>query len=136
MLAQSLKFIISGKIWIFRKRKPTQGGLGVSMKLECLVLIENRLHQNSTQIYLEHIKEDVPEFFVPIGDHTKPIGYLRFKNIAKKGCFELSSLENLDCPNPHPQFSLTGVLYSRLAALEAHHVISVYQQGIDRIDPP
>ena len=106
------------------------------MKLETLVLIENRLHPNSTQVYLEHIKEDVPEFFVPVGDYTQPIGYLRFKNIAKKGCFELSSLESLDYPNPHPQFSLTGVLYSRRAALEAHRVISAYQQEIDRIDPP
>ncbi|WP_180182834.1 hypothetical protein [Acinetobacter sp. YH01020] len=105
------------------------------MKLETLVLIENRLHSNSTQIYLEHIKEDVPEFFVPVGDYTKPMGYLKFKNIAKKGCFELSSLENLDHPNPHPQFSLTGVLYSRQAALEAHHAISSYQQEINQIDP-
>lgn len=109
---------------------------GIFMKLETLVLIEDRLHPNSTQVYLEHIKEDVPEFFVPVGDYTQPIGYLRFKNIAKKGCFELNSLESLDHPNPHPQFSLTGVLYSRRAALQAHLVISAYQQEIDRIDPP
>ena len=100
------------------------------MKLETLVLIENRLHLNSTQVYLEHIKEDVPEFFVPVGNFTQPIGYLKFKNIAKKGCFELSSLESLDHPNPYPQFSLSGVLYSRQAALEAHHAISAYQQAI------
>lgn len=109
---------------------------GIFMQLETLVLIENRLHQNSTQIYLEHIKVDVLEFFVPVGDFQKPIGYLKFKNAAKKHCFELSSLESLDYPNPYPQFSLTGVLYSRQAALEAHSVISAYQQEIDQIDPP
>lgn len=125
-------------ILLFSTRSNSRSGMrqGIFMKLETLVLIEDRLHPGSTQIYLEHIKEDVPEFFVPVGDYNKPIGYLKFKNIAKKGCFELSSLESLDYPNPHPQFSLTGVLYSRQAALEANHVISAYQQAINRIDPP
>lgn len=100
------------------------------MKLETLVFMQSRLHPNSTQVYLEHIKEEVLEFFVPVGDYTQPIGYLKFKNISKKGCFELSSLESLDHPNPYPQFSLSGVLYSRWAALEAHHAISAYQQAI------
>ncbi len=108
----------------------------VSMKIQTMVLMTDRLHPLSTQIYLEHIEEDVAEFFVPIGDYTKPIGYLKFKQIAKKGCFELSSLESLDYPNPHPQFSLSGVLYSRQAALEANRAISAYQQAINQIDPP
>lgn len=105
------------------------------MKIQTMVLLDNRLHENSTQIYLEHIDTDVVEFYVPVGDFNKPIGYLKFKNISKKYCFELSSLENLDHPNPHPQFSLSGVLYSRQAALEANHAISAYQQAIDQIDP-
>lgn len=102
----------------------------VFMKLESIVLIENRLQQNSTQMYFENIDLDCNEFYVPVGDYTQPIGFLKFKQIAKKGCFELSSLESLDCHNPYPQFSLSGVLYSRQAALEAHQSLTVYSQGV------
>lgn len=100
------------------------------MKLETLVLIENRLNEGSTQIYLEHLQIDDPEFFVPVGNYEKPIGYLKFKNIAKKGCFELSELVSVNYPNPNPQFSLSGVLYSRKKAIEAHQAICAYQQAV------
>lgn len=100
------------------------------MKTENLLLVENRLNDCSTQIYIENLDCSDSEFYVPVGDHTQPIGYLKFKHIAKEGCFELSSLENLDCPNPHPQFSLSGVLYSRQAALEAHQSLSAYAQPV------
>lgn len=101
------------------------------MKTETLLLVENRLNDCSTQIYIENLECSEDVFYVPVGDYTQPIGYLKFKQIAKKGCFELSSLENLDCPNPHPQFSLSGVLYSRQAALEASQSLSVYAQSAD-----
>lgn len=104
------------------------------MKLENIVLIENRLHENSTQVYFENINFDVSEFFVPVGNYTKPIGYLKFKQISKKGCFELSELVSLDYPNPHPQLSLSGVLYSRRRAIAAHQSICAYQQGLSQID--
>ncbi|WHP06335.1 hypothetical protein QLH32_02375 [Acinetobacter corruptisaponis] len=71
------------------------------MKLDNIVLIENRLKINSTQIYLENIDIDCEEFYVPVGDYTQTIGFLKFKQIAKKGCFELSSLESPDCHNPY-----------------------------------
>lgn len=101
------------------------------MKLENLLLVQSRLNDCSTQVYIENIEVDHNEFYVPVGDYNHPIGYLKFKKIAKEGCFELSSLESLDCPNPHPQFSLSGVLYSRQAALEAHQSLSVYAQSAD-----
>lgn len=101
------------------------------MKIETLLLVENRLSDCSTQIYIENIDTDHNEFYVPVGDFTQPIGYLKFKQIAKEGCFELSSLESQDCPNPHPQFSLSGVLYSRQAALGAHQSLSAYVQLAD-----
>ena len=100
------------------------------MKINNLVFIPNRLNERSTQIYIEDIDTDYDEFYVPVGDYNQPIGYLKFKQIAKEGCFELSSLENLDYPNPHPQFSLSGVLYSRQAALEAHQSLSAYAQPV------
>lgn len=100
------------------------------MKINNLVFIPNRLSDCSTQIYIEDMDVDHDEFYVPVGDYTHPIGYLKFKQIAKEGCFELSSLENLDYPNPHPQFSLSGVLYSRQAALEAHQSLSAYAQPV------
>ena len=90
------------------------------MRGDILLLVENRLSECSTQIYIEELDCNDNEFYVPVGDYTQPIGYLKFKQIAKEGCFELSSLESLDCPNPHPQFSLSGVLYSRQAALESY----------------
>lgn len=101
------------------------------MKTKTLLLVENRLNECSTQIYIEDIDTEHDEFYVPVGDYTHPIGYLKFKQIAKEGCFELSSLENLDYPNPHPQFSLSGVLYSRQAALEAHQSLSAYAHSVD-----
>lgn len=98
------------------------------MKLECLVLVENRLHENSTQLYFENLMVDVDEFFVPVGNYTQPIGYLKFKRMAKEiksGCFELNALVSLDYPNPNPQISLTGVLYSRRKAIEAQRQLDV-----------
>lgn len=99
------------------------------MKIENIVLVENRLHENSTQIYFENIAFDGDEFYVPIGNYTQPIGYMKFKQTAKKGCFELSELVSLNYPNPNPQFSLSGVLYSRQKAIEAHQSICAYQQA-------
>lgn len=100
------------------------------MKIESIVLVENRLHENSTQIYFENLCFDGDEFFVPVGNYNQPIGFLKFKQIAKKGCFELSELVCLDYLNPNPQFSLSGVLYSRLKAIEAHQSIYSYQQAV------
>lgn len=103
------------------------------MKLECLVLVENRLHENSTQLYFENFMVDVDEFFVPVGNYTQPIGYLKFKRMAKEvksGCFELTALVSLDYPNPNPQVSLTGVLYSRQAALEAQKLFDSFDRMV------
>lgn len=107
--------------------------IGKFMKLENIVIIENRLFQNSTQIYFENFPFNGDEFYVPVGDYTKPIGFLKFKQIAKPGCFELSELVSLDYPSPNPQFSLSGVLYSRKKAIEAHQSICAYQQAVSRL---
>lgn len=91
----------------------------------------NRRLDFSTQIYIESLYFNNDGFYVPGGDCTKPTGSPRLKKIAKEGRFELSSLENLDYPNPHPQFSLLGALYSRQAALEAYQSLSAYAQLAD-----
>ena len=96
------------------------------MKVENLIFIENRLHQDSTQIYLENIEFNGDVFFIPVGNYNNPIGFLKFKNIAKKGCFELAELVPLDYPNPNPKLSLSGVLYSRQKAIEAHQSINSF----------
>ncbi|WP_353168627.1 hypothetical protein [Acinetobacter sp.] len=101
------------------------------MKLENIVFVENRLHENSTQIYFENICFDGDEFFVPVGNYTQPIGFLKFKQIAKKGCFELSELVSLDYPNPNPQLSLTGVLYSRQEAIRAQKLFDSFGRVVD-----
>lgn len=101
------------------------------MKLENIVFVENRLHENSTQIYFENICFDGDEFFVPVGNYTQPIGFLKFKQIAKKGCFELSELVSLDYPNPNPQLSLTGVLYTRQEAIRAQKLFDSFGRVVD-----
>lgn len=102
--------------------------IGESMMLNTMVFVKDRLYENSTQLYLEDFSFDGDEFFVPVGNRKQPIGYLRFKLTEKAKCFELQSLENLDYPNPNPQLSLSGVAYSRQAALEAHQALSAYVQ--------
>lgn len=104
------------------------------MKLECLVLVENRLYENSTQLYFENFMIHVDEFFVPVGNYKQPIGYLKFKRMAKDvktGCFELTALESLDYPNPNPKVSLTGVLYSQQGAREAQKLFDSFDQMVD-----
>lgn len=101
------------------------------MKIESIVLVENRLHENSTQIYFENLCFDGDEFFVPVGNYNQPIGFLKFKQIAKKGCFELSELVCLDYPNPNPQFSLSGVLYSRQEAIRAQKLFDSFGRVVD-----
>ena len=106
------------------------------MKINNIVLVENRLHKDSTQIYLEDVGFSGDIFFVPVGDYTKPIGYLKFKKIAKnvkKDCFELSGLVGLDYPNPNPKLSLSGVLYPRQKAIEAHQAVCSYQESVGRL---
>ena len=44
---------------------------------------------------------------------------------VKRGCFELTALMSLDYPNPNPQISLTGVLYSRKKAIEVQRQFDV-----------
>lgn len=109
------------------------------MKLECLVLVENRLHENSTQFYFENFSFDGDEFYVPVGNYIQPIGYMKFKRMAKdvkQGCFELTALVNLDYPNPNPKVSLTGVLYSRQAALEAQKLFDSFGRVVDLTRQP
>ena len=104
------------------------------MKIENIVLIESRLYENSTQIYLENVSFDGDEFYVPIGNYTKPIGYLQFKRMAKDvkaGCFELNQLIPLDYPNPNPKLSLTGVLYSRQEAIQAQKLFDSFGRVVD-----
>ena len=116
------------------KENPPLGWVGVVMKLECLVLVENRLHENSTQFYFENFSFDGDEFYVPVGNYIQPIGYMKFKRMAKdvkQGCFELTALVNLDYPNPNPKVSLTGVLYSRQAALEAQKLFDSFGRVVD-----
>lgn len=98
------------------------------MKLESIIFVENRLHKNSTQIYFEDFNFEGDEFYVPIGNYTQPIGYLKFKRMAKEvksGCFELTALVSQDYPNPNPQISLTGVLYSRRKAISVQRQFDV-----------
>ena len=104
------------------------------MKIESIVLVENRLHENSTQIYFENLCFDGDEFFVPVGNYTQPIGFLKFKRMAKgvkAGCFELTALVDQSYPTPNPQLSLTGVLYSRQEAIRAQKLFDSFGRVVD-----
>lgn len=104
------------------------------MKIESIVLVENRLHENSTQIYFENLCFDGDEFFVPVGNYTQPIGFLKFKRMAKgvkAGCFELTALVDQSYPTPSPQLSLTGVLYSRQEAIRAQKLFDSFGRVVN-----
>ena len=104
------------------------------MKIENIIFVENRLHENSTQIYFEDLPFNGDIFFIPVGNYTKPIGFLKFKRMAKGvklGCFELTELVSQDYPNPNPKLSLTGVLYSRRAAIAAQKLFDSFGRVVD-----
>lgn len=102
------------------------------MKLDNMIFMENRVQEGSSQVYIEDKKIDADVFYTPIADDKSVIGYLKFEKAGTiEGCFQLVSLENQDYPNPYPQFSLSGVLYSRKEALLSHQLMTSYVQGLN-----
>lgn len=104
-----------------------------SMKLRSIVFVKNKSYEKPTRIYLEKLNVNDDEFYLPVENRSHLVGYLKFKKTTKKGCFELSELVSQDYPNPNPQLSLSGVLYSRQEALEADQLIGTYQLTVSRI---
>lgn len=107
------------------------GKVGVSMKLNNIVIIQDRKQNNSSEFFIDvEITED--EFYVPIAREDVVIGYLQFKRDFQK-TFGLSGLLTNCCQNPYPIVSMSGVLYSRQAALEANEALTSYVRAVDQI---
>lgn len=74
-------------------------------------------------VYVE-LKTNHDTFFVDVGNL-----YLEFSRTCQD-TFQLIKSHSADSLNLHPVISWSGVLWTRQAALEAHHAISAYQQAI------
>jgi hypothetical protein len=106
------------------------------LKPSCLVMMPGRRFAGSTELYV-YAETDQQEFVVAIGSHNldgKAIGYARFVrcgeeiiNQTTQGLFELREVLSASSPVPHPVVSLSGVLWTRRAALEADRAIGAYQ---------
>lgn len=101
-----------------------------AMKLETIVLVAGRSAPNGLELYLPGVAPNIrDEFATPVYVYTELIGYLIFKRITLD-TFQLVKLHSADSQSPYPIVPLTGVLYSRQAALEAHQSLSSYLQGL------
>lgn len=96
------------------------------LKLEALVL-----HPNGWVI--EGVGS-VQQFWLEI----QRVGWMRFERIdrpvslSEKGTWLATEVRPGPCPDPHQSTSLSGVLWTRRAALEAHQAIFAFQAGADQ----
>ncbi|MGK5031485.1 hypothetical protein [Janthinobacterium sp. MDT1-19] len=118
------------------EEKEVAGKVGDSMQPTALMTMSNRAFLGSTESYLA-MKTDLAEFWLALGRQgtAEPIGYARYVRCADAdqtivdvitGTFELSELISADSPRPHPIVSLSGVLWTRRAALEADATIHFF----------
>jgi hypothetical protein len=106
-----------------------------ALKPTCAVMIGDRSFEGSAELYL-YAETQHQEFWLALGCHTHdaPLGYLRLVRcrdevILQKtqGLFELREVLPAGSPAPSPIVSLSGVLWTRRAALEADRAIGAYQ---------
>ena len=77
---------------------------------------------------LEGVDIEIDEFSLSAGQEK---GWLVFQRVSScPSTFQLLKLLPPCAPNPYPQVSVRGVLWSRQAALEAHQDICAYQAAI------
>jgi hypothetical protein len=108
----------------------------IGMRPSCLVLMPDRRFAGSTELYV-YAATGLKEFFIAFGRNGldgAAIGYGRFVrcgeeviNQMTQGLFELREVLSASSPVPHPIVSLSGVLWTRRAALEADRAIGAYQ---------
>jgi hypothetical protein len=108
----------------------------IGMRPSCIVLMPERRFAGSTEMYV-YAATDLQEFFIAFGRNGldgAAIGYARFVrcgteiiNQTTQGLFELGEVLSASSPTPHPIVPLSGVLWTRRAALEADRAIGAYQ---------
>jgi len=106
-------------------------------KPQAIVFIGNRRFPGSTELCVA-LEIDKSEFCVALSDMDsfgkgKSLGYLRFIQYGTEvilgktvGRFVLTEVLPAGSQVPCPVISLSGVLWSRLAAIEAHRSISSF----------
>lgn len=74
------------------------------------------------------------EFWLEI----QKVGWMRFERVrhpgddlTARGTWLSSEVRPGHCPDPHQAISLSGVLWTRRAALEAHQSICAFQAGLN-----
>jgi len=110
------------------------------MKPDALVLIGDRAFVGATEPYLL-VETELDEFWLALGCKQvdcEPLGYLHYVRCAGAdelvlsrlvGTFGLQQVLPASSPVPHPIVSLSNVLWTRPAALEADQAISSYRQA-------
>jgi len=91
------------------------------------VLLAYRRSANSTEVVLELEAVDYDLFWLEVWNMNKHLGYVCFARCPAdepfspggKASFVLTELLSANSPAPSPLVSLSGVLWNRLAALEA-----------------
>lgn len=110
-----------------------------SIKAAASIAMAGRCFPTSTELYLV-VETDLPEFWIALAHqekHENPIGFLHYVRcrectelIAGRAVatFELQEVLPASFPAPCPIFSLSGVLWTRLAAIEAHQALTSFQE--------
>lgn len=97
------------------------------LKPVSLVLLAGRVFPGATETYMA-MDTPLASFWLALGctGSDKAIGYARYERRGeevvtgvRQGLFELTEVLPAGCPAPHPTISLSGVLWTRRAALEA-----------------
>ncbi len=107
-----------------------------------IVMIPDRNFLGSLELYLycDLAIEKFYTFFCTKEKGTLPVAYAEWSRVGSEvicsksqGIFQLTELLPGHMTVPGPVVSLSGVLWSRQAALEAHRSISSYQAQVDRM---
>lgn len=119
------------------------GGSGTAEVPLASVFMADRRFSGSTELFLL-VDTELSEFWVVLSAKTSdrnPIGYARFVDCKADEVilggvvktFGLQEVQSASFPCPHPIISLSGVLRTRRAALEADQAISAYQTKEDQM---
>lgn len=121
------------------------------VRLHSMMMMANRKFPMSTDICI-YLPEPWPECYIALGNPLDKngagecIGYLRCELVTHKGeprwemmlakkvyTFAVVGVHPALSPAPSLVVPLSGVLWSRPAAIEAHQSISSYQRGLDQL---
>lgn len=105
--------------------------LGKGIEMDAIRIDSLIFHANGT---FAEVVTDLDAFWIPL---TPTVGFARFEvvdTLSSRECartFQLLEVRAASWLAPHPQVSVSGVLWSRRAAIEADQAIGSYLAGLD-----